>query len=186
MSWEKIKSNKIFSNKFITLFDEKVIAPTGIKVDYGRIHFHRKAASVCVVDFDEQKILFTGQYRYPLNKYSYETIQGGGDLNDDPEKIAIRELREEAKLDSKKLNLFCETNTSNSVTDEKAFLFWCNKKDTISYLTKIVDPTELIETKWINFNTCLKMIENHEITDALTQISIFFILNNISNKKINT
>ena len=76
MNWIKQESKKLFSNKFIALYDEKVIAPTGKKVNYGRVHFKKQAASICVVDFIKKKFLLVGQFRYPLNEYSWETVQG--------------------------------------------------------------------------------------------------------------
>ena len=35
-------------------------------------------------------------------------------------------MREEGKIDSENLNFICKTNTSNSVTDEEAFIYWCD------------------------------------------------------------
>ncbi len=50
MSWKKLESQQIYKNKFITVFHEKVSAPTGFLTDYGRVHFHKKAVSVCVIN----------------------------------------------------------------------------------------------------------------------------------------
>ena len=179
MTWIRIKSKKLFSNKFITLYDEKVIAPTGKKTDYGRVHFKKLAASVCVVDFIEKKFLLVGQFRYPLNQYTWETVQGGGDFDERPEEIAIRELSEEANLKTDLLNHICVTNTSNSVTDERAFLFWCDFKNTSILIPRNLDRTELIQTTWFSFEKCRSMLKNGEITDSLTQISLLYIFNNI-------
>lgn len=179
MPWENLSSKKVYQNNFISVFDEKVSAPNGFKTQYGRVHFHRKAASVLVINKLNKEILLIGQDRYPLNSYSWETIQGGGELEDKSEYIARRELREEAKLDSYKLNFICKTNTSNSVTDEKAFLFWCDKEDTFISENDPQDSTELISRKWFKLDNVLKMIYDQEITDSLTQISIFYILRNL-------
>ena len=35
MSWELLKSKQVFHNRFINVFDEYVISPTGFKTDYG-------------------------------------------------------------------------------------------------------------------------------------------------------
>lgn len=187
MKWRRLISKKVFENNFISIFDEEVIAPTGCHTKYGRVHFHRKAASILVVNFENQEILLVGQERYPLNFYSWETIQGGGDLEDEYKNIARRELREEGEIDSMNLNLICNTNTSNSVTDEKANLYWCDFKDTFNSNNYERDETELISRKWFKLDEALEMIRKSEITDALTQISIFFIwnyLNEVKSKQV--
>ena len=175
MSWKKLESQQIYKNKFITVFHEKVSAPTGFLTDYGRVHFHKKAVSVCVINKKTNEILLVGQDRYPLSSFSWETIQGGGELSEDPLMIARREMREEGKIDSRKLNIICKTNTSNSVTDEEAFIYWCDFSNTIESNRDFEDPTELIVRKWFKFQTALEMINKQEITDSLTQISIFSI-----------
>ena len=176
MSWELLKSKQVFHNRFINVFDEYVISPTGFKTDYGRVHFKRKAASIMVFNKEKNMILLVGQDRYPINSYSWETIQGGGELKENPDKIARRELREEGKIDTDKLNFICKTNTSNSVTDEEAFVFWCDVNDTLISENDDEDSTELIFRKWFKLDEALKMIYDQEITDSLTQISVFFIL----------
>ena len=177
MSWKKLKSQQIYKNKFITVFHENVSAPTGFLTEYGRVHFHKKAVSVCVVNKKTNEILLVGQDRYPLSAFSWETIQGGGELYEDPLKIARREMREEGKIDSENLNFICKTNTSNSVTDEEAFVYWCDFSNTRESNKDFEDPTELIVRKWFELQTVLEMIHKQEITDSLTQISIFSILN---------
>ena len=177
MSWKKLESQQIYKNKFITVFDEKVTAPTGFLADYGRVHFHKKAVSISVINKKTNEILLVGQDRYPLSFFSWETIQGGGELYEDPLQIARREMREEGKIDSENLNFICKTNTSNSVTDEEAFIYWCDFSNTIESDNDLEDPTELIVRKWFKLQNALEMIYRKEITDSLTQISIFSIWN---------
>lgn len=177
MSWKKIRSKKVFDNKFIKLFDEEVIAPTGIKVNYGRVSFKRIAASVLIVD--KEKILLVGQHRYPNNFYSWESIQGGGDLNEPPEEIAKREVREEGYLEANKLFKICITTTSNSVTDEVAHLYFCDFKNTKNIKEKLCDETEDLQLRWFKIDEAIKLIHEGFIKDSLTQISIFFIKNKL-------
>ena len=177
MSWKKISSREVYDNRFIKLFDEKVIAPTGIKVNYGRVSFKRLAASVLIVD--KEKILLVGQHRYPNNFYSWESIQGGGNLSDPPEEIAKREVREEGNLDVQELSKICITTTSNSVTDEVAHLYFCDLKNTINAKKKLCDPTEDLQLRWFNIHEAIDLIHEGFIKDSLTQISIFFIKNRL-------
>lgn len=177
MSWERKTSKKIYENKFISLFDEEVKAPTGIKVNYGRVSFKRLAASVLI--FKEDKILLVGQHRYPNNFYSWETIQGGGELTDDPETIAKKELKEEAKLEAIKLIKICETTTSNSVTDELAHLYFCDLDNATFSNERNPDDTEELQLKWFGIDEAIDLIHSNTIKDSLTQISIFFFKNKL-------
>ena len=177
MGWKKISSNLVYKNNFIQLFDEEVIAPTGIKVNYGRVNFKKIAASVIIFDSVKKSILLVGQYRYPNAFYSWETIQGGSEKKESPYNIAIREMEEEAKLTTTKLEKICITNTSNSVTDETAHLFFCDFANTFEYKKATADLTEKLELKWFPLDKALKMINEGDIRDSLTQISIFHLSN---------
>lgn len=183
MIWKRLDSKQIFRNNFITVFDEKVIAPTGFLTDYGRVHFHKKAVSISVINKETNEILLVGQDRYPTNTYSWETIQGGGGPQESPINIARRELREEGKIDSENLNFICRTNTSNSVTDEEAFIFWCDLNSTFESKDCDEDLTELLERKWFKIPTVIEMIFDQEIIDSLTQISIFSLINKFDLRK---
>ena len=59
------------------------------------------------------------------------------------------------------------------MTDEEAYLNWCDLKDTFNSNYDEREKTELISRKSFKLDKALKMIRKNEITDVLTQISIF-------------
>ena len=69
------------------------------------------------------RVWLVGQYRYPLDAYSWEIPEGGGPESETPEETAHRELREETGLTAGRLELVATSHLSNSVSDELAYLF---------------------------------------------------------------
>ena len=64
-----------------------------------------------------------GQYRYPLQAYSWEIPEGGCPATESPEATALRELREETGLTAGRIELVAKSHLSNSVSDELGYLF---------------------------------------------------------------
>ncbi|MBP6411120.1 MAG: DNA mismatch repair protein MutT, partial [Pseudarcicella sp.] len=75
--WEILNSEVKYDNNWITLHHDEVIKPNGEKGIYGWTHFKNKAIAILPID-QENNIWLVGQYRYPLNEYSWEVPMGGG------------------------------------------------------------------------------------------------------------
>jgi 8-oxo-dGTP pyrophosphatase MutT (NUDIX family) len=61
---------------------------------YGVVHPRTHAPGVVAVD-DRDRVLPVGQYRYTLDRYSWEIPEGGVPIGEDPLEGARRELAEE-------------------------------------------------------------------------------------------
>jgi len=96
--WQLIKRKQIYDNPWIRVFEDDVITPGGNKGIYGTVDFKNLAIGIIPIDENENTWL-VGQYRYPLDLYSWEIPMGGGPLDIDPLKSAQRELKEETKID---------------------------------------------------------------------------------------
>src|SRR6185503_2698664 len=64
-----------------------------------------------------------GQYRFPIDRYSWEIPEGGGPLNEDPLDAAKRELLEETGLKAKHWIKILDMHLSNSVSDESCAIY---------------------------------------------------------------
>ena len=64
---------------------------------YGRVHFKNIAVGVIPID-SEGNTWLVGQYRYPLNEYSWEIPEGGCPEGEKELDTAKRELKEETGL----------------------------------------------------------------------------------------
>ena len=92
--WKKISESTVYENNWIEVQHHDVLNPAGNAGIYGKIHFKNIAIGIIPVDFDNYTWLI-GQYRYPLDAYSWEIPEGGGALNVPPIDSAKRELLEE-------------------------------------------------------------------------------------------
>jgi ADP-ribose pyrophosphatase len=120
--WQTLSSAIIYDNPWIRVTEHQVLNPSGKPGIYGVVHYKHLAIGVIPVD-SEGYTWLVGQYRYPLNVYSWEIPEGGGDLDDTPEATALRELQEETGLTADNLQRIVTSHLSNSVSDEIAHVF---------------------------------------------------------------
>ena len=71
--------------------EDQVIRPDGNPGIYGVVEFKNRAIGVLPIDAEGYTYL-VGQYRYTLNRYSWEIPEGGGPQGESPLEAAQREL----------------------------------------------------------------------------------------------
>src|SRR5437868_652855 len=95
--WKCLSSRTVYTNDWIKVREDQVIRPDGKPGIYGVVET-RIATGVLALTPDLQ-VYLVGQYRYPMDEYSWEIIEGGSDDGDDGALLtAQRELQEEAGL----------------------------------------------------------------------------------------
>ena len=120
--WKINESKHVYENKWISLTEHQVINPSGNNGIYGVVHFKNTAVGVIPLD-EENNTWLVGQYRFTLNKYSWEIPEGGATIDEDPVMGAARELEEETGLRAAKYTKIIEMHLSNSVSDEHAVVY---------------------------------------------------------------
>lgn len=164
-----INSEQIqYDNPWITVTEYKVINPSGKDGIYGKVHFKNIAIGILPVDIDG-KIHFVGQYRFPLNKFSIEIPEGGGDLSHDPLLSAKRELKEETGLIAEHWDKILEMHLSNSVSDEIAIVYLARN---LVQDTPEPEETEKLTVVKMDLEQAYQKIIDNEITDAITVAAI--------------
>ncbi len=148
--------------------EDKVIRPDGKEGIYGVVD-SRIACAVVALD-DSKLIYLVGQYRYPIDRYSWEVIEGGSDEDESPAQAARRELREEAGLVASSWHQVGRSFfLSNCHSSERAYVFLARG---LKQVPKEPDPTEVLEVKTAHFEEALKLIDGGEITDALSIMAL--------------
>ncbi len=164
-----VKSKKIvYDNAWVQIQHHEVINPSGGDGIYGVVHFKNYAIGIIPIDENGYTWL-VGQYRYPLDVYSWELPEGGGPLEDDPLESAKRELREEVGITANKWTKIMDIHTSNSITDELGFVYVA--QDLTFGETEHEEVEEIVIRK-VHFNELVDMIMNGQITDSITIASV--------------
>lgn len=166
--WQIISSRNVYDNSWINLTEHQIINPGGGNGIYGQVHFKNLAIGVIVLD-DDFNTWLVGQYRFPLNQYSWEIPAGGCPVNSDPLQTAQRELLEETGM---KAGLWIEIqqmHLSNSVSDELAIIYLARS---LSFGTAEPEETEQLQLEKKSFNEAYQMVVDGKITDSLSVAAI--------------
>lgn len=162
--WITLSDNIVYENKWIRVHHRDIINPNGGKGIYGLVHFKNYAIGIVPID-EEGYTYIVGQYRYPLNRYSWEIPEGGGPENVDVLSSAKRELKEEIGAVATKWILIQELDLSNSATDEISYIFLAGD---LTFFSTEHEETELLEIKKIKVEELIKMVINGVIRDSIS------------------
>ncbi len=162
--WQQKSQEVVYDNPWIQVRHEEVIRPNGTEGIYGVVHFKSHAIGIIAVD-DDDKIWLVQQSRYPNNETTIEIPEGGGPLTESPLAAAKRELLEETGLTAQNWQPFMELRTSNSVTDEVAYIFLATG---LGQGQQQLEDSEDIELLKVSVDQAIMMALNGEITDAMS------------------
>jgi 8-oxo-dGTP pyrophosphatase MutT (NUDIX family) len=158
----------VYENAWIKVREDQVLSPSGKPGIYGVVEPRIAVGVVALTDAHE--IFLVGQYRYPLDVYSWEIPEGGGEEDEPALVTAQRELREETGLLATSWDtLGAEVHVSNCHSSERGFLFIARG---LTQAEAAPDETELLQLKKVPFRDALKMVEDGTITDGLSIIAI--------------
>ncbi|WKK83787.1 NUDIX hydrolase [Marivirga arenosa] len=166
--WKLVKSTLKYDNPWIKVEEHDVINPSGKEGIYGKVHFKNIAVGVIPIDENDNTYL-VGQYRYPLDQYSWEIPEGGCPENEDVLEAAKRELKEETGLSANDWNEFMKIHTSNSVSDERGVVYLAKG---LTQGEVQFEETEDIKIKKLPLSEAFKMVLDGEITDSISMASL--------------
>jgi len=166
--WTILSERQVYENRWIGITEYDVLNPSGGKGIYGKVHFKNLAIGILPMD-DEGNTWLVGQYRFPLNAYSWEIPEGGGEPGSTPLEAAQRELKEETGLVAKEWSLLQEMHLSNSVSDEQAIIFLARQ---LEQQEAMPEETEQLVVRKLPFEEVYQMVERGEITDSMSVAAI--------------
>ena len=167
--WTTLSSREVYDNQWIQIEEHQVINPAGGKGIYGKIHFKNKAIGIIALD-ETNNTWLVGQWRYPLNEWSWEIHEGGGPLHIDVLESAKRELKEETGIVANRWTMIQRVYLSNSVSDEECFLFLA---EDLTHGESELEDTEADMKVWkLPFDDALTMVLDGKITDSLSVMAI--------------
>jgi 8-oxo-dGTP pyrophosphatase MutT (NUDIX family) len=156
----------LYDSPWIRLREDRFEHRKGALGRYAVCGFHRTACGVVALDAQDQVVL-VGQWRYPLEAYSWEIPEGGGEADESPLAAIQRELGEEAGLTARIWEPLLFLHNSNSSSDEETFLFLARDLDDLPGGQAPEADEELMLLRE-PFAQCLERVQSGEITDCLT------------------
>ena len=167
--WTTLSSRAVYENPWISVREDSVIQPDGNKGIYGVVS--TRTATGVVARAPSGNVLLVVQYRYPIERYSWEIPEGGGEPTEDPLTIVKRELQEETGYEAATwTKLAGPVYLSNCFSSEALHLFMA---DDLTFVGSQPDPTEELEVREESFSHCLEMIKRGEIHDAASIVALF-------------
>ena len=159
----------IYDSPWIRVREDRFRHRKGAEGRYAVCGFLRAACGVLALDEADQVVL-VGQWRYPLESYSWEIPEGGGDVSESPFEAMRRELAEEAGLGAQVWEPLCFFHPSNSSTEEEAFLFLATDLSAVEGHCSEDDEELMLHRE--PFRDCLRRVATGEITDSLTAMAL--------------
>lgn len=166
-----LSTKQIYKNPWIELVEHQVLNPRGKPGIYGVIKFQNRA--VGVIPYEDGHVWMVGQYRFPLEKYSWEIPEGGSPAGEELVDTARRELKEETGLEAESYELIAQMHLSNSVSDEYAAVYLARglKRGASS-----PEDTEELRVKKLRLEDVFAQVESGEITDSMTVAGIYKLM----------
>ena len=166
--WKTLTNETAYESAWIKVTRHDVINPAGNPAVYSVVHFKNVAIAVLALD-EEYNTWIVGQYRYPINQYSWEVPEGGSPLGDDFLESGKRELLEETGIKANKWTKIQELHLSNSVSDEFGVIYIAQD---LSFHESEPEESEDLKVRKLPFKELYEMVENGEITDSLTVTTV--------------
>ena len=147
-TWKTLSSEEVYESAWISVNKHQVVNPAGNPAVYSVVNFKNLAIGIVPLS-DDGFTWLVGQWRYPLNAYSWEIPEGGGPLGEAPIETAKRELKEETGIIAKKFEEIMQLHLSNSATDEHAYVFLATD---LSFEEAEPEESEDLQVKKIHIN----------------------------------
>jgi ADP-ribose pyrophosphatase len=166
--WKTLDAEVMYESKWIKVTKSNVLNPAGNAAVYSWVHFKNLAIGIFPLD-EEKNTWLVGQYRYPLEAYSWEIPEGGGPLGTDPLESAKRELLEETGIEAKNFNELMRMHLSNSVSDELSITYLATG---LSFSKPQPEESEVLQIKKLSLDEAFQWVLSGKITDSISVATI--------------
>ena len=166
--WKTLSGEVKYDNPWINLTEYKVITPAGSEGIYGKVHFKNVAIGVIALDAEDHTYL-VGQYRFPLDLYSWEIPEGGCPEGTDWLTAAKRELKEETGFEAGKWTEILQMHVSNSVSDEYSVVYVAHD---LKAGKAAPEDTEDLKIMKMPFAQAVDWVMQGKITDSISVAAI--------------
>lgn len=169
--WKTVSTRVAYQNPWIRVREDQVIRPDGAPGLYGVVEIRPSVGIVALNDRDE--VALVGQWRYSVNRHSWEVPRGGSSPGEsDMLATAQRELAEEAGVKAAHWELLGSVDVCNGVADDVQSLFLATG---LSQTPMNLDPEEDIIVAWTPFPDAVRMTMDGRITEVCSVAAILMV-----------
>ncbi len=166
--WKTKSSRVAYENAWIRVREDQVIRPDGGTGIYGVVEIRPSVGIVAMNERDE--VALVGQWRYSVNRYSWEIPRGGSHPGEtDMLSVAQRELAEEAGLIAREWESLGAVDVCNGVADDVQSLYLATG---LTPTDMQLDPEEDITVRWWPFWGAVSMAMDGRITEVCSVAAI--------------
>lgn len=160
--WVTQASRTAYENRWIRVREDQVLRPDGKPGLYGVVEI-RPSVGIVAMD-DQDRVVLVGQWRYTMDRYSWEVPRGGShDGEADMQAVAARELAEEAGVTAAHWRALGPVDVCNGVARDVQSLFLATG---LSPTDRNLDPEEEIQLQWTPFSKAIEMAMDGRITEV--------------------
>jgi 8-oxo-dGTP pyrophosphatase MutT (NUDIX family) len=166
--WKTLTSRTAYENAWLRVREDQVIRPDGNPGIYGVVEIRPSVGIVALNEHDEMALV--GQWRYTVNRYSWEIPRGGSRADEvEIQRAAERELAEEAGVKAAHWQKMGAVDVGNGVLDDVQHLYLATG---LSATPTNFDPEEDISIVWKPFDQAVKMALDGTITEVCSIAAI--------------
>ncbi|WNO70404.1 NUDIX domain-containing protein [Streptomyces sp. AM8-1-1] len=167
---------EVFGNRFGTLFNDEVVAPTGAEGRYLRWRWSH--SGVVVVPTGPAGYLFVPTYRYPIGDVSLEFPRGGCDADEAPARAAARELREETgyACDASLLRRIGTVHADTGLIETGVHVFTAEVRDAEASTARPEAMESVTDPVWASREEVLTWLQKGSVTCGVTLAALALAL----------
>ena len=160
-------SREVYSNPWIKVREDQVIKPGGSPGIFGVVTM-RQGSSVLAME-PSGSIYLVKEYKYAIDRFSYELPSGGLEDGEPAIDAAKRELREEAGIVANKWTDLGTVDPFTSAVLSPNHLFLA---EDLEQVEATPDDGEILERVMVPFAEAVRMVMDGEITHGASCIAI--------------
>lgn len=173
-------SRLIYQNHWIAL-KEFEITRRGSSETYSVVE--REDCVIIIPVSPSNQTVLLKQFRYPIQKDSWELPMGGIEDGESPEAAAERELFEETGLSANNLKLICSYHANPGLTSQKAYIFTCHAQDAdLSRLVAPKDQDDIQALRVVDIDEVFRTARDGGIGDSFTLVGLLFLRFHLDNE----
>jgi len=161
--WRTHGTRTVFEHPRMTLVEDDVELPNGLRVGYLRVARPEGAFAVAVLARRDGMVLLEREYSHPPGRWLLQLPGGGGNPDEPPAEAANRELMEEAGLRAGRLTHLGAFYGDNRRSDARMHVFLAEE---LVEERRPADAEETIESVWVAEAELDRMIAAGEVENV--------------------